>query len=128
MDRLGPGRPLLVGWALYGAVYAGFAFARGIVPLLALLLLYALYYGLTEGAATTLVVALGGEAGRGTTLGAYHLVSGAGLFLASLLFGVVWERVSASAAFLFGAALAAIAAVILAAALARSAPPDPGRS
>ncbi len=114
VDRLGPGRPLLVGWALYAAVYAGFAFARGIVPLLALLVLYALYYGLTEGAERTLVVALAGDAGRGTALGAYHLASGAGLFVASLLFGAVWERVSSTAAFLLGAGLAVAAAVLLA--------------
>ena len=120
VDRLGPGRPLLVGWALYAAVYAGFAFARGIVPLLALLVLYALYYGLTEGAERTLVVALAGDAGRGTVLGAYHLASGAGLFVASLLFGAVWERTSSTAAFLLGAGLAVAAAALLAVALTTS--------
>jgi MFS family permease len=120
VDRLGPGRPLLVGWTLYATVYAGFASTRGVAALLALLLLYALYYGLTEGAERTLVVALAGDAGRGTALGAYHLASGAGLFVASLLFGAVWERVSAAAAFLLGAALAIAAALLLAAALTTS--------
>ncbi|HET9768184.1 MAG TPA: MFS transporter [Thermoanaerobaculia bacterium] len=116
-DRLGAGRPLLVGWALYAAVYVGFAYAGGVAALLGLLLLYALYYGLTEGAERKLVTELGGEVGRGTVLGAYHLASGAGLFLASLLFGVVWERASARAAFLVGAALAIGGTALLAAAL-----------
>jgi MFS family permease len=122
VDRLGPGRPLLVGWLLYAAVYAGFAYANGIASMLALLVFYALYYGLTEGAERTLVTALAGDAGRGTVLGAYHLASGAGLFLASLLFGIVWERASARAAFLVGAALALGATALLAAALSSSAP------
>lgn len=118
VDRLGPGRPLLVGWSLYAAVYAGFAYASSIVALLALLAAYALYYGLTEGAERTLVTALGGDAGRGTVLGAYHLASGAGLFLASLLFGVVWERASARVAFLLGGGLALLATAVLAVVLA----------
>jgi MFS family permease len=120
VDRLGPGRPLLVGWTLYAGVYGGFAWTRGIGALLALLLLYAVYYGLTEGAERTLVVGLAGEAGRGTALGAYHLASGAGIFLASLLFGVVWEQASPSAAFLLGGALAAAATALLALVLART--------
>ena len=121
-DRLGAGRPLLVGWALYAAVYVGFAYAGSVVALLGLLLLYALYYGLTEGAERKLVTELGGDAGRGAVLGAYHLASGAGLFLASLLFGLVWERGSARAAFLVGAALALLATALLAAALVYARP------
>ncbi|HEV8238829.1 MAG TPA: MFS transporter [Thermoanaerobaculia bacterium] len=119
VDRLGPGRPLVAGWGLYAAVYAGFAYTSSIAALLALLAVYALYYGLTEGAERTLVTELAGDAGRGTVLGAYHLASGAGLFLASLLFGLVWERASARAAFLLGGALALLATVLLAAVLAR---------
>lgn len=119
VDRLGPGRPLLVGWVLYAAVYAGFAYTSSIAALLALLAVYALYYGLTEGAERTLVTELGGDTGRGTVLGAYHLASGAGLFLASLLFGVVWERASARAAFLLGGALALLATALLAVPLAK---------
>jgi MFS family permease len=119
VDRLGPGRPLLVGWVLYAAVYAGFAYTSSIAALLALLAVYALYYGLTEGAERTLVTELGGDTGRGTVLGAYHLASGAGLFLASLLFGVVWERVSPRAAFLLGGGLALLATALLAVPLAK---------
>jgi MFS family permease len=116
-DRLGPGRPLLVGWALYAAVYVAFAYAGSIAALLGLLVLYAMYYGLTEGAERKLVTELGGKAGRGTVLGAYHLASGGGLFLASLLFGMIWERASARAAFLVGAGLALLATGLLAVAL-----------
>jgi len=118
VDRLGPGRPLLAGWVLYALVYTGFALASGVVPLLLLLAAYALYYGITEGAERTLVVALAGDAGKGTVLGAYHLASGLGLCLASVLFGAVWERSSPAAAFLVGAALAGAATLVLATALA----------
>jgi len=119
-DRLGPARPLLAGWAVYAAVYAGFAWLTRPAALLALFLLYAIYYGLSEGAERALVVALAGEERRGTVLGAYHLVSGAGLFLASLLFAAVWEEISPRAAFLVGAALALAAALLMLLVLGRA--------
>ena len=120
-DRLGPGRVLLAGWGLYAAVYLGFALATDLRALAALLLLYALHYGLTEGAERALVVSLGGDAGTGTVLGAFHLATGLGLFLASLVFAAMWELVAPGAAFALGAALALLAAAALAAVVLRPA-------
>jgi MFS family permease len=115
-DRLGPRRPLLAGWVLYALVYLGFAVADSVPALVALFAVYALYYGLTEGAEKALVVRLAGDgAATGTSLGSYHLVSGLGLFAASLVFGLVWEVVTPAAAFGMGAALAALATALLAA-------------
>jgi len=118
-DRFGAARPLLAGWVLYALVYGGFALWTRPLPLLALFLVHAMFYGLTEGSERALVVAFAGEEGRGTVLGAYHLASGGGLFLASLIFAVVWRAVSPAAAFLLGAALAAAATMLLALALRR---------
>lgn len=112
-DRWGPRRPLLLGWAIYGAVYLGFGHTDSLAALALLLLPYALYYGLTEGAERALVAALAEPAGRGTALGAYHLASGLGSLVASLLFGAIWEAVSPAAAFGTGAALALVAAAVL---------------
>ena len=119
-DRLGRRRLIVSGWILYAAVYAGFAWLTRPAALLALFLLYAIYYGLSEGAERALVVALAGEERRGTVLGAYHLVSGAGLFLASLLFAAVWEEISPRAAFLVGGALALAAALLMLLVLGRA--------
>jgi MFS family permease len=114
-DRLGPRRPILAGWALYALVYLGFGVASGAGVLIALFALYAAYYGLTEGAERALVVRLaGGELGAGTSLGAFHASTGLGTFVASFLFGLLWQVVSPLAAFAAGAALAATAALLLA--------------
>ncbi len=115
-DRIGRRRPILAGWAIYAVVYLGFAVVEGPVGLAALLALYALFYGLTEGVEKALVVELaGGETGAGTSLGVFHFATGAGVFLSSLLFGAVWEWASPFAAFALGAALAAAASLLLAA-------------
>jgi MFS family permease len=117
-DRLGPRRPILLGWAIYALVYIGFGHASTGFAVLPLLVLYAVHYGLTEGAERAMVVQLAGAGGRamgaGTALGAYHLTTGLGVFAASLLFGILWERLSPSVAFDLGAVLAATATVVLA--------------
>lgn len=112
-DRLGPRRPILAGWAIYAVVYLGFGLATGPWALAGLFAAYAVYYGLTEGAERALIVKLAGSAGTGTSLGAFHFVTGLGTLAASLLFGLIWEITSPLVAFAFGAALAGAAALVL---------------
>jgi hypothetical protein len=47
---------------------------------------------------------------RGTAFGIFNLASGAALLLASLIAGSLWSAFGASAAFIAGAAFAALAA------------------
>lgn len=125
-DRIGRRPAILLGWTLYAVAYAGFAAASRPLVLLGLVGLYAGFYGLTEGAERALVVELAAGqpgstgtadkakgSGAGTALGAFHLASGVGTFLASLWFGLVWQFYGAPAAFLAGAALAGGAALLL---------------
>lgn len=115
-DSLGRRAAVLLGWLLYAAVYAGFAFAEQPLPLLALFVPYALFFGLTEGAERALVLDLAGAGlGAGSTLGVFHFASGLGLTAASLVFGLVWRGFGPTTAFLFGAGLAGLAALLLAA-------------
>ncbi len=116
-DRLGRRRAIGFGWAIYAAVYLGFAFAPTIAWFLPLLAAYALFYGLTEGAERALVVELaGGRTGAGSALGAYHLTTGLGAFLASFAFGALWQWAGARVAFVSGAAIAGGATLLLIAA------------
>jgi len=119
-DRIGRRPAILLGWMCYALAYAGFAMASRPVLLVVLVALYAGFYGLTEGAERALVVELAeARTGAGTALGAFHLASGVGTFLASLWFGLVWQFFGAPAAFLVGAACAGGAAVVLLLATAR---------
>jgi len=116
-DRLGRRRAIGSGWALYAAAYLGFAFAPTIAWFLPLLAAYALFYGLTEGAERALVVELAGSGtGAGSALGAFHLTTGLGAFLASFGFGALWQWAGAPVAFVAGAAIAGCATLLLIAA------------
>lgn len=110
-DRLGR-KPLIVaGWLIYAAVYFGFAMATEQWHAWALFASYAVFYALTEGTEKALVADLVPRAQRGVAFGWFNLAIGLGALPASLIFGVIWDRTGAHAAFIFGATLALLAAV-----------------
>ena len=112
-DRLGRRIPIALGWLVYTLVYAGFALFDTPAVVIALFLFYGTYFGLTEGVEKAWVADMAPFDKRGTAFGIYNAVLGAGSLAASLLFGWIWTRVSAPAAFFTGAALAAAATVLL---------------
>jgi MFS family permease len=109
-DRVGRKPALIAGWLLYAAVYGGFAFASDAWHAWALFGIYGIYFGLTEGTERALIADIVPPARRGSAYGWYHLAVGLGMFPASLLFGVLWDRAGAPVAFLVGAALSVAAA------------------
>lgn len=110
-DRVGRKPPIVAGWALYALVYLLFGRATEPWHAWALFAVYGLYFGLTEGVEKALVADLAPSASRGTAFGWYNLAIGIGALPASVVFGVLWDRVSPTAAFDLGAVLAALAAV-----------------
>jgi MFS family permease len=121
-DRVGR-RPLIAaGWLVYAAVYLGFAAAGAAWHAWALFAAYGVVFGLTEGAEKALVADLAPAARRGAAFGWYHAAVGVAALPASLLFGAVWERHGAPAAFRVGAGLAAAALAVLLAGVPGGAP------
>jgi MFS family permease len=112
-DRLGRRRLMLAGWSVYAAVYAGFALFDSATAFVALLLVYGLYFGLTEPVERAWVTELGPADLRGTALGAFHASVGVAALPASLVFGLLWSRFGAPTAFAAGAGLALAAAALL---------------
>ena len=113
-DRIGRKPTLGAGWILYAAVYAGFAVASAPWQAWALFAVYGVFFGLTEGTERALIADIVPAERRGSAYGWYHLAVGLGMFPASLLFGVIWDRAGAPTAFTVGAALALVAAAALA--------------
>jgi MFS family permease len=110
-DRIGRRPTLIMGWALYAAVYLGFALAHEAWQAWALFGVYGIYFGLTEGAERALIADLVMPERRGTAYGWYNLAIGLGALPASIVFGYVWDRAGAPTAFTMGAGLALAAAV-----------------
>ena len=110
-DRLGRRTLIVTGWLVYAAVYLGFAAAGTPWHIWALFLAYGVFFGLTEGVEKALVADLVPANARGRAFGWYNLSIGLGALPASVLFGVLWDRWGAPAAFTLGAGLAGVAAL-----------------
>ncbi len=113
-DRIGRKKVIVAGWLVYALVYGGFAFASSQWHAWALFMVYGVYFGLTEGVEKALVADFAPMHLRGSSFGLYHLIVGIGALPASLLFGLVWQKFGAAAAFGMGASLAMLASVMLA--------------
>lgn len=108
-DKIGRRKAVIIGWAVYGLTYLGFALVNSPLVIWMLYAFYGLYYALTEGAAKAMVAELVPEANRGAAYGLYNASVGIMALPASLLAGVLWNQVSPSAPFAFGAAMAFLA-------------------
>jgi len=112
-DRFGKKRVLFSGWIIYSLSYLGFAFADSFIKFLFIFMFYGLYYGFTEGVERSIVAEFLPEDKRGTGFGLFHLISGIGLLLASIFFGILWEFFGYSVPFLIGAFLSLLAGFLL---------------
>jgi MFS family permease len=109
------GRRVLItgGWFYFAAIYLAFAWVESQSALIAVFLLYGVYYGLVEPSERALVADLAPSHLRGTAFGYYHFCVGLGALPASLLFGFVWMTWGAPSAFVMGSVLALIASGLL---------------
>jgi MFS family permease len=110
-DKIGRKRVISVGWLIYGLVYLGFALASSIWQIWLLFAVYGIFYGICEGAAKAFVADMVPVERRGTAYGLYNGVVGIMALPASLIAGVLWDKVAPAAAFYFGAGLALLAMV-----------------
>lgn len=112
-DRVGRRSIIITGWVIYALTYTGFAYATSEMHVWLLFTFYGLFYGMTEGVEKALLADIAGPGERGAAFGWYNFAIGIGALPASLLFGMIWQRVSPKAAFAFGAGLASVAALLL---------------
>ncbi|HEX7828874.1 MAG TPA: MFS transporter [Thermoanaerobaculia bacterium] len=114
-DRVDRRYLLIAGWTSYAAIYVFFPFAKSLTSFVILFILYAIPFTLAEGAERAWIADLVPEDARGRSFGAFYLTSGLCVLAGTALFGVIYQQVSAHAAFFTGAALsmAAVIAVML---------------
>ncbi len=112
-DRIGRERLIIFGYVLYSLIYLGFALSGSPAPIVLLFALYGLYSASTDGVQKALVTDIIDKRFKGTGLGIYNFLVGITLLPASLIAGLLYDKVDNRAPFLFGSAMAIIAAVML---------------
>ena len=103
-DRMDRWRLIPAGFGVLLLADLVLAFAPGIVAVMIGVALWGLHMGITQGLLSTLVADAAPPELRATAFGLFHLVSGIALLLASVIAGVLWDRVGPQATFLAGAA------------------------
>lgn len=111
-DRVGIKKMVFWGLMLYAAILAGFASAQGALHILLLFALYGLYKGMSDGAQRAYVAELAGPDVRGTAFGIFHTATGVMLLPASIIGGILWDKVGPEATFLYGSSLALLSLLV----------------
>lgn len=112
-DRMNRTTLLVIGWTSYAAIYFAFPLAHSMRSFFVLFILYAIPFTLTEGAERAWISTLVPAEARGKSFGFYYLATGIFVLGGTLLFGLLYERVSHAAAFSTGAAIALVAAIVV---------------
>jgi MFS family permease len=106
-DRLGRARMIMLGYLIYLLMSLGFAFASAPWQIVALFILFGVFYAIDEAQSKAFIADLEQER-RASAIGLYNFVTGLIYLPASLIAGALWLLHPASA-FLFAAGLALVA-------------------
>jgi MFS family permease len=112
-DQFGRRPVLVIAWILYAISYAGFGLVGSWPVAWGVLAIYAFHYGFAEGGQRALLAELVPSAARGRAFGIQQAIEGLAVLPANVIFGLVYSRVSATAAFMGSAAIALCAAAAL---------------
>ena len=112
-DRFGRKPLLLAGYLLYALAYGVAAFAPTRAGATVAFLTLAVHSAIIEGQSRSIIADVVPRERRATAFGVYHGAVGAALLPASLVAGVLWERVGPQAPFALGSLLALAAAIAL---------------
>ncbi|AET67249.1 Major Facilitator Superfamily transporter [Desulfosporosinus orientis DSM 765] len=112
-DKFGRERLIIFGYLLYSIIYFGFGRTHDKIVVILLFALYGLYSAATDGVQKALVSDLIDKKKRGTGLGIYNSLVGMTLLPASLIAGVLYDKVDSKAPFYFGSIMALIAALFM---------------
>jgi MFS family permease len=112
-DRLGRKTILLISFAIFFVAYLGFALTRNIVFIAGLFALYGLYQGIFRSVGKAFATDFVPERLRASGLGWYSAAIGLLGLVASIVAGLLWDRVGHAAVFFYGALFAAAGSAAL---------------
>jgi MFS family permease len=113
VDRFGSRPALLLGWLVFAGVYIGFGVATSTAAIWTCFIVYGITSGLIEPAERALVATLAGSERKGLAYGWFNFAVGIATLPSSLIFGALYQTYGPLVAFVWGAALALVAVILL---------------
>ncbi len=112
-DRIGREKLIILGFLVYAIVYYFFGRYNSINIFIFLFMLYGFYSALTDGSQKAMISDIVSKDLNGTGFGIYHAVLGITLLPASLIAGLLYDKVNSNAPFYFGSVMALIATILM---------------
>lgn len=112
-DRWGRKRMLLLSFGIFFVAYLGFALARNMVLIALLFALYGLFQGIFRSVGKAFAADFVPERLHASAVGWYSATLGLLGLLASVVAGLLWDRVGHQAVFYYGAASAVLGGIAL---------------
>jgi len=114
-DRVGKKIIISIGYIIYSLVYLSFAFVnKNFVELIWLLfIIYGIYIGFVEGQEKAFLAEISPQEYKASILGLQYTLVGLMLFPASFIGGVLWDKISPSATFIFSSCISFISMILL---------------
>lgn len=110
-DHWGRKRILLFSFFIFILTYLGFAFSKNIFILALAFILYGMYQGIFRAVGKSLVTDLVPVHLRASGVGWYSTTIGLTGLVASIIAGLLWDKISHPAVFLFGATFAILGSI-----------------
>lgn len=111
-DKIGMRKMIILGFIFYALIYFGFGIADSSFYVLPLFCLYGIFKGMSEGTQRAYIATLAPPERKATAFGVYHTVSGIALLPASIIGGILWDKIGADATFFYGAVTGILSAVL----------------
>jgi MFS family permease len=112
-DRLGRRFVLTLAYLLWGLMCIGFIYMRNYLGMILLFVLYGLHRGAIEPVQKAFVSELSPTSYRASLLGAFQMTIGLCALPASLIAGLLWDRLGGQAPFVFSLVLTSLAIVLM---------------
>jgi MFS family permease len=112
-DKWGGKSVLLAAYVIFLIVYLGFASTQNIAVVAALFISYGLYQGIFRTAGKALAASLVSARVRASGIGWYNTTVGLLQLVASVVAGLLWDRIGHTAVFYYGACFAAVGIIAL---------------
>ncbi|HMK61393.1 MAG TPA: MFS transporter [Dissulfurispiraceae bacterium] len=113
-DRFGRKKIILIGFIMFAFIYYGFAIADGPKAIWGLFAFYGIFMGISEGVQKAYLASIISADYKATAFGLYNTAIGLATFPASLIGGMLWDRISPSATFYYGCLTASVSTFLFA--------------
>ncbi len=112
-DKIGREKLLIFGYIIYSLVYFGFGYTKQVSVIVILFGFYGIYSASTDSVQKAMISDKLDKNKKGTGLGIYNAMLGLTLLPASIIAGVLYDKVNSSVPFYFGACMSFSAAFLM---------------